>query len=137
MADTIKKAVYYKIETAHRRGEGARILGQLKEAGVNLIGFTGFPRKRKAQMDFIPEDNAAFRRAAKKLGITVGEKKVCFLIQGKDRAGVIANILTKLAEGKINVTALDAVAAGKGQFGAILWVKKADVNKAAKILGAK
>ncbi len=137
MADKIKKVVYYKIETAHRRGEGAQILSQLKEAGVNLHGFTGFPRKRKAQMDFIPEDNAAFRRAAKKMGITVKEKKTCFLIQGKDRAGAIAGILSKLAEGKINVTAVDAVAAGSGQFGAILWVKKKDVAKAAKILGAK
>jgi hypothetical protein len=37
----------------------------------------------------------------------------------------------------VNITALDAVAAGEGRYGAILWVKPTDVRKAAKVLGAK
>jgi hypothetical protein len=37
---------------------------------------------------------------------------------------------------KINVTAVDAVTAGAGRFGAILWVKQSDVNRAARALGA-
>jgi len=37
----------------------------------------------------------------------------------------------------VNITALDAVAAGGGRYGAILWVKPAEVRKAAKALGAK
>jgi hypothetical protein len=32
---------------------------------------------------------------------------------------------------------VDAVAAGKGRYGAILWVKQKNVRKAAKALGAK
>ncbi|MBI2089247.1 MAG: hypothetical protein HYT78_10960 [Deltaproteobacteria bacterium] len=59
-----------------------------------------------------------------------------FLIQGDDRVGAIADIMTKLAEAKINVTAVDAAAAGLGRYGAILWVKSRDVKKAANILGA-
>jgi hypothetical protein len=42
----------------------------------------------------------------------------------------------KLAEAKINVTAIDAVCAGAGRYGAILWVAPRDVSKAAKLLGA-
>ena len=34
------------------------------------------------------------------------------------------------------ITAMDAVAAGQGRYGAILWVKPRKVRKAAEILGA-
>jgi hypothetical protein len=48
----------------------------------------------------------------------------------------LAELMAKLAEAKINVTACDAVAAGEGHYGAILWVKLGDVQKAARVLGA-
>jgi len=44
--------------------------------------------------------------------------------------------MTRLAQSKINVTAIDAVCATGGSFGAILWVEQRDVAKAAKALGA-
>jgi hypothetical protein len=44
--------------------------------------------------------------------------------------------VSKLADAGVNITALDAVAAGEGRYGAILWVKPAEVRKAAKALGA-
>ena len=60
--------------------------------------------------------------------------KTGFVIQGDDRTGAVAEVVSKLSEAKINITALQAVAAGAGRYGAILWVKPRDVNKAAKIL---
>ena len=51
-------------------------------------------------------------------------------------AGWVAEIMTRLAQAKINVTAVDAVCATGGAFGAILWVEQRDVAKAAKALGA-
>jgi hypothetical protein len=136
MADRVKKVDYYKIETSSKVGEGARVLGALKEGNVNLVAFTGFPRGRRTQMDFIPEDGAAFRKAAKKAGLKFSKKKTGFLVQGRDKVGAIAAILTKLADAKINVTAMNAVSSGKGRFGAIFWVKPQSVRKAAKALGA-
>ncbi|MFQ5842535.1 MAG: hypothetical protein ACE5I8_08870, partial [Thermodesulfobacteriota bacterium] len=62
--------------------------------------------------------------------------KTGFLIQGDDRVGAVADIMAKLAGAGINVTALDAVTAGFGRYGAILWVKPRDVNKATQVLGA-
>ena len=44
--------------------------------------------------------------------------------------------MAKLGAAKINVTAVSAVTAGMGRYGAILWVKPRDVNKAAAALGA-
>ena len=136
MADLIRKVAYFKTETPNRAGEGARVLGALKQAGVNLLAFTGFPAGRKAQMDFIPENSAAFKKAAKKVGIKVGAQKTGFLVQGEDKRGAVAGVMEKLARAKINVTAMDAVSAGKGRYGAIFWVKPGDVKKAAKTLGA-
>ena len=135
MADEIQRVQYFYTEVPDKPGEGARVLGVLlKEEGINLLAFSGFPKGRRAQIDFIPADQAAFKAAAKKTKIKVVGPKTGFVIQGDDRAGVIAEIVSKLSEAKINVTALHAVAAGAGRYGAILWVKLRDVNKTAKIL---
>ncbi|HXG14920.1 MAG TPA: hypothetical protein VNK50_01675, partial [Calidithermus sp.] len=65
----------------------------------------------------------------------VGPKKG-FLIMGEDRVGALADHLGRLAAQKINVTATDAVCAGGGRYGVILWVKPRDVKRAASVLGA-
>lgn len=135
VADEIQRVQYFYTEVPDKPGEGARVLGVLlKEEGINLLAFSGFPKGRRAQIDFIPADQTAFKAAAKKAKIKVVGPKTGFVIQGDDRAGVIAEIVSKLSEAKINVTALHAVAAGAGRYGAILWVKLRDVNKTAKIL---
>ena len=134
--DTIRKADYFSMETAHKVGEGARLLGALRDAGVNLLAFTGFPSGRRAQVDFIPADTAQFRAAARKLKLKVGARKTVFLVEGDDRPGAIAEICEKLANAGINMIAMDAVAIGNGRYGAIFWVAPRDVNKAAKLLGA-
>lgn len=137
MADTVRKIVYFKVYTPNKTGAGARILGALREAGVNLLAFTGFPLGgRRAQMDFFPENAAAFQRAAKKIGIKIAGKKTGFLVQGEDRVGAVAEYLEKLARAKINMIAADALSAGGKRFGAVLWVKSKDVSKAAKAIGA-
>jgi hypothetical protein len=103
---------------------------------VNLLAFSGFPHGRRAQIDFIPADPAAFRAAARKAKLKLVGPKTGFLVQGEDRIGVVAELMSELAQAQINVTACDAVAAGEGRYGAILWVKPRDVQKAARVLGA-
>ena len=135
MPDIVKRVQYFYTEVPDKPGEGARILTMLTEAGVNLLAYSGFPKGRRAQLDFIPADVAAFRLAARKAKLTLVGPKTGFLIQGEDRPGVLAEIIAKLAAAKVNVTACDAVAAGAGRYGALLWVKPQDVQKAAKVLG--
>ena len=135
MAETISRVDYFYIETPDKPGEAARALSTLKNAGINLLAFTGFPKGRRSQLDFIPADPAAFVRVAKKAGWKLSAKKSGFLIQGEDRPGAVADILAKLADAKINVTAVDAVCAGADRYGAILWVKPPDLKRAAKALG--
>lgn len=135
MADSIRKVDYFKAGIPNRTGEGARVLAALRDEGVNLLAFTGFPRGGRAQLDFVPEDAGAFRKAAKRMGLKIAGKKSCFLIQGKDRAGVIAGIAAKLASAGVGIIALDGLAAGSGRYGAILWVESKDVAKAGRALG--
>jgi len=100
------------------------------------LAMTGFPNARKAQIDFIPEDVALFKNAVKAAKIKTRPQKFGFLVQGEDRKGAVAELLKKLAEKKINVTAIDAVSAEGGRYAALLWVGTRDVSKAAKALGA-
>jgi hypothetical protein len=86
-------------------------------------------------LDFIPADSAAFVKCARKAGCKLSKKKSGFLIQGEDRVGAVADVLSKLADAKINVTAATAVTAGENRYGAILWVKQPDLRRAAKVLG--
>jgi len=136
MTDSVRKADYFYVEVANQAGACAMYLKTLRDAGVNLLAFTGFPAGRKAQIDFIPEHTAAFRAEAKKNKWKLSARKTVFLVQGDDRLGAIHEVIGKLAAAKISMTALDAVTAGAGRYGAMFWVKPRDVAKAARILGA-
>ena len=137
MASKVRKIDYFAMNIPNRRGEAARILDSLREEGVNLLAFTGFPDKRGSQIDFVPENTAAFKAAARRAKLMVRAKKSGFLVQGDDRPGAVSRVLDKLAEARINVTAVEAVCAGKNRFGALLWVKQKDVTKAKRALGAR
>jgi len=138
MADRVRKANYCYMTVTGRAGHGAKILGMLNEAHVNLLAFSGFPVKGgKAQLDLLTEDMAGVRRVARKNNWRLSTTKKAFLIQGNDQVGAVHRHIQKLADAKINVTAADAVAAGKGRYGMLLWVKPKDYARAAKALNAK
>ena len=137
MAARIRKVDYFSTNVPNRAGAGAKLLEAMRSEGVNLLAFTGFPRRGGAQVDFVPENSAAFRRAAKKAGLRVSARKTGFLAQGDDRVGALTGILAKLAQARIGLVALDAVTAGKGRYGAIFWVRKKDVARTARLIGAR
>lgn len=132
-----QKVSYFAMQVPNRAGEAARILSGLAKAGINLLAFTGFPQGRRSQMDFIPANPATFLAVARGMKLRLRGKKTGFLIHGRDQRGAVAEIMTKLAVAKINVTAVDAVGLGGGRFGAILWVNQKDINRAARALGAR
>jgi hypothetical protein len=133
----IRRVDYYTMQVRDRAGEGASMLKALKKHGVGLRAFSAFPEGKGTQVDFIPEDSREFLAAAKALEWDVSTRKVGFLVHGKDRTGALAGLMGKLGKAGINVIAIDAVGSGRRRFGAIFWVKPADVARAAKILGAR
>ncbi|MHC4828453.1 MAG: hypothetical protein ACYTEY_18025, partial [Planctomycetota bacterium] len=137
-ADRVRKVNYCYMTVPARAGHGAKILGELKDAGVDLLAFTGFPTKAgKAQIDLIAQDMAAVRRVAKKNDWRLSANKKGFLVQGGDKVGAVHRHVQKLADLRINVTAADAIAAGQGRYGMLLWVKAKDYARAARALKAK
>ena len=136
MADSIRVVEYFYVETPNTPGVAAAMLATLRDAGVNLLAFSGFPSGRRAQIDFVPEDAAAFRAVARAAKWKLVGPKKAFLVAGADRPGAVAELMGRLAQARINVTAIDALCAGGGAFGAILWVDPRAVAKAARALGA-
>lgn len=134
----VRKVKYVDLKVPSRSGQGAQILGALRDAGVDLLAFTGFPDKGgKSQVDLVTEDMAGVRRVARQEGWRLSRVKRAFLVQGVDEVGAVHRHVKRLADAGINVTAADAVSAGRGRFGMILWVKPKDYARAARALRAR
>ena len=132
-----KQVRYVALKVPSRAGQGAAVLGAVADAGIDLQAFTGFPERGGAQIDLVTADLAKLRKLAKAEGWRLSPEKRGFLIQGRDRVGAVHRELRKLAKAGINVTAVDAVSAGRGRFGMILWVKPRDHARAKRALRAR
>ncbi len=133
MADQVTKVDYFMGEIPNKPGEGARLLNALKDAGVNLTGFLGYPKSaRKSEIVIVGGKPGP---AAKKAGFELGKKQTGFFVNGADRPGVVAEMATKLAEAGINIVSCHAMCGGPGTFGALIVVGAEDMRKAGKLLG--
>jgi hypothetical protein len=138
MSYSARKVNYCYITIGNRAGTAANILDQIKAAGINLLAFSGFPTKGgKAQVDLVANKLGEIKKLARKNDWKLSKSKKALLIQGPDKPGAVTEPIGKLAKEKINVIAADAVAAGKGRYGMILWVKPKVYNRAAKALKAR
>ena len=138
MADRVRKVNYCYTKVPNYAGQGEEALRALRDAGVNLLAYSAFPiAGRKAQMDFIPEDMSAFKKVARQQGWRLSKVKKGFLITGQERLGAVHRHVAKLSDAKINITAADALAAGKGRYGMLLWVRPKQYARAARALGAR
>lgn len=137
MPTTIRQVEYAYVTVASKPGEAARILETLRDANVNLLAFSGFPQGRnKAQVDVVTEDIAGLKAAAKRHKWKLSATKRAFLAQGTDELGAALPPIAKMAAAKINIIAIDSVAAGEGRFGLLFWVAPRDYKRAAKLLDA-
>ena len=136
MAETVRGVEYYYVTVPDAPGEGQRVLSALKERGVNLLAYLGFPLGGgESQLDLVPEDAASLRTACQQAKITLSDPKQAFLVQGDHQVGAVADVTAKLADANVNVFAAAAAAAGSGRYGMILWVAAADYDRAANALG--
>ncbi|HXZ83251.1 MAG TPA: hypothetical protein VED84_05830 [Acidimicrobiales bacterium] len=138
MADTVRRVDYFYLTIPNTPGEGERVLAALKDGGVNMLAYLGFPAGGgRSQIDLVPEDPAALRRVAERAGFTLSDAKRAFLVHGDDQVGSVEATTAKLAAAGVNITAAAAVGGGSGRFGMILWVAPVDYERAAGALGAE
>lgn len=136
MAETVRGVEYYYVIVSDAPGEGQRVLSALKERGVNLVAYLGFPLGGgQSQIDLVPQDAGSFKAACQQADVTLSDPKRAFLVQGDDQVGAVADVTAKLADANVNVTAAAAAAAGSGRYGMMLWVAAADYDRAARALG--
>jgi len=132
----IERIEYYYTVVPNRVGAGAKVFNVLKAEGVDLDAFNGFPLSaQRTQLDLVPTSGDALVAAAQKAGIKLVGPKVAFLISEWEHLGAVADILSKLEQAGVNVTAMQALATGDWRYGAILWVKQRNIGKAAQALG--
>ncbi|HEX2493415.1 MAG TPA: hypothetical protein VHK24_06530 [Steroidobacter sp.] len=138
MANEIRQTSYVYITTPNKAGEAARVFRALRDGGISLLASVGFPAGRaKAQIDLVTDDLDALKSVAKKQKWKLSRVKRAFLVEGADVVGAALEPLDKLAEAKINITAVAGVAGGDGRYGMIFWVEPRDYRRAAKLLGAQ
>jgi hypothetical protein len=128
---------YFSTSVSDKPGQAFKVLASLVSGGVNLLACSGTTRSRRAQIDVVPDDTRRFAAAARKAGLAFSEKKSGFLIQGDDRPGALAENVKVLADAGINIVAVDALTAGAGRWGAIVWVADKDVRRTGSLLRAK
>ncbi len=136
MTDEVRRVDHYSASIPNKVGEGARILGALRDRGVNLIAVWGYPQKGRARLEFILESGVALSAAAKQAKIRLGKKRTAIYACGEDRPGAVAEVLEKLAASRINVDAVQAVCGGAGRYGAVIYLAPAAARKALSALGA-
>jgi hypothetical protein len=138
MPDEITQVSYYIGTIPHKVGEGARILNAMKDSGVNLLGFLGYPKSaRIAELLFVVDDKAPnLARIAKKAGLVLGKKQKALLIAGEDRPGALAEKVAALAGVGINIVSVHGLAPGAGRYAALVALAPADLRKAVKALAA-
>jgi hypothetical protein len=71
MADTIRKVDYFYVETANKPGEAAKVLGVLRDAGVDLLAFSGFRRGARHRLTLSPRIRLISNLQRKKQGLNL------------------------------------------------------------------
>jgi len=131
-----KRVEYYYTVVPNRVGAAAKVFNAIKEKGVNLVAFNGFPMgAQRSQLDLVPSSGHALVAAMQKAGIKLVGPKFAFLVSEWEHQGAVAEILDKLEQARINITAMEAIDTGDWRYGAIIWVKPQYIDKAAKALG--
>ncbi|MEK7405515.1 MAG: hypothetical protein AAB225_10440 [Acidobacteriota bacterium] len=136
MAEQVAQVDYYVGMLPHKAGEGVRVLNAIKDAGVNLIGFLGYPKARKAEIILVVGTGApALGPIAKKVGVALGKKQKAFLVTGENRPGALAEVLGNISAAGVNVETVHAVSGCAECFGALITVAPQALKKTAKALG--
>ena len=69
MPDRVRKVSYCYPIVPNRAGQGARILGELSDAGIDLLAYSGFPvGGGRSQIDLVVDDIGPLRRLARRNG---------------------------------------------------------------------
>lgn len=94
-----------EIHLTHRPGELARVAEALGRYGVNIKSLAALEIDQHAIVRIIPDDIEPARTALEQANVRFAEGEVVTVLL-ENRAGEVAKIAAKLAEGKVNLRAM-------------------------------
>ena len=95
----------FEIHMTHRPGELARVAEALSRYGVNVKSLAALEIDQHAIVRILPDEVEAARSALEHANVRFTEGEVVTVLL-ENRAGEVAKIATKLAEGKVNLRGL-------------------------------
>ncbi len=132
----VERVAYFMANLEDKPGALLAVMKALKSKNINLGGLWGFgTHEGKATLFVVPKNPDKLRKAWKASG-SLAEEGMGFFIKGADRAGALNKSLESLAQAGVNIHAIDAISVG-GRFGSFIWVAPGDIDRAARVLGAK
>jgi hypothetical protein len=135
MSSSVRRVQYFYATVRGEPDEAFEVLGHLAGQGVNLLALNTMPLGPDAmQLTLFPEDPAMLQSAARAAGMALEGPHSALLVQGEDQMGVLAALHADLHRGGVNVYASSAVTDGRGYYGAVLYLRPADAEKAASVL---
>ena len=131
-----QRVTCFKANLEDRPGALLAVLQGLKSKNIGLVGLWGYATEPgKADLWVVPKNPDKLRAAWSASG-TLADERTAFLLKGADKTGALLKPLEALASAGVNMSAADGIAVS-GNFGSLVWVGPADVEKAAQALGAK
>lgn len=136
MTSKIRRVDYFYATVEDESGEGFELLTRLAELGINLLAFTAIPvGPTRTQLAIFPEDTARMQAAARQAGLQIDGPHPALLVQGDDELGALARVHRKLSAAGVRVYASSGVTDGKGSYGYVVYVRPAELERAAGALG--
>ena len=131
-----QRVTNFNITLDDKPGTLLAIAKDLKSKNVGLVGLMGHGTPTgQAEVYLIAKTPDKLRNAWKSSGVIVKEE-TSFFVKGADKTGALVKSLEAIAQAGVNITSIDAIAVS-GNYGFIVRVAPADVEKTGKALGAK
>jgi hypothetical protein len=104
---------------------------------VDLVAMNTMPLGPDAmQFTLFPADAPKLQDAAKAAGMLLEGPHSALLVQGEDQLGALAKLHSQLHRAGVQVYASSAVTDGRGYYGAVLYMRDQDADRAASVLTA-
>lgn len=138
MAAKIFSVEYYTATVEDKPGEGSRFLSWLATEEVNLLAFSACPLPTgKSQLTIYPLNTTWLAQAARKNKLRLSGPYHAFIVHGDDELGALVGMHRKLGEAKINISASNGIADGKGDYRYIMHVDSKDYDTACEVLNVE
>lgn len=130
----ITRERFFAIAVLSQAGQLAQVNAALMEARVPCSGIWSFPTQgQEAEIIVMPRNPEVFLKTASANHWKFREG-FCFRLEGTDSTGALVDILKQLADDKINLRAVDAMAV-EGKFACCLWVDDHEREHVSQVLG--